>query len=303
MQITPADCARSVFHGGLTIVKAVIWTGRTVIWLIGSVIKCIINTIKAIWNLIANSPSPTKHKATSNADLKTATSVSSADLKTKTSIPSAHSHKPQSKTQANVESDLKTLLAKTHYPERDYAIDWSSNDIYMFGVHDQYKHFPQNIIEKLKSKGLSETYDFLSNFYLFPISVDGEDFKSVEHYFQANKFKGQPVYEQIKNAKDPNSTKVIVRQNGNPRYPGTRGIEIMKKGLWAKFIQPNGIPTLLGEKLLQTKGHLIEGNKRIRESDKIWGAEFDNNWSKLHGRNQLGQMLMEIREQLWDYQL
>lgn len=292
MQITLSDCARGVFTGGLAIVNAVIWTGRTVIWLIGKGISGTVNTIKYLWNLIDNNPYSIKKELELNEAHNSIRPITSFN----------DSFKNQTKKIANVEADLKSWLAETHYPERVYNIDWSSNDIYMFGVHDQHNHFPVDIINKLKSKGLSDSYNYLSNYYVSPVVVDGETFKSLEHYYQANKFKGQPLYNEIKNARDPDSTRRIVQQHGNPRYPGTRAIEVMKKGLWAKYIQPDGTPTFLGEKLLQTKGLLIEGNKRVRHSDKIWGAEFDNNWSKLHGRNQLGYMLMEIRERLRSYQ-
>jgi len=77
----------------------------------------------------------------------------------------------------------------------------------------------------------------------------------------------------------------------------------MKKGLWAKFVQPDGKPTALGKKLIATGNWpLIEGNKRAGKSDEFWGMEFDftggHNNVKLSGENKLGMLLMEIRAYL-----
>lgn len=290
MQITPVDCARALVSSGLTIGRVVLWIGRAVIWVIASSIKWSIKVLLWMGRYAIDNPFPQKNK------------LYLLPVQIRLKQPSAHIQTDAQKT-AKVENDFKTWLKDTHYKEWHYPIDWTSDDIYMFGMHEQHEHFPANIQEKLAHHGLSKEYDYLSNYDDSPLIIEGELFQSVEHYYQANKFpKESHTYHAIKNAHDADHARRIAHQNGNPRYPGSKAIEIMKRGLWAKFICPDGNPTVNGAKLLQTKGILFEGNKRQRFSDETWGAVFATDWSSLHGKNQLGYMLMEIREQLRAYQ-
>lgn len=36
-------------------------------------------------------------------------------------------------------------------------------------------------------------WGFLSNFYIAPITVDGKEYQTTEHYFQSQKFLGKPL--------------------------------------------------------------------------------------------------------------
>lgn len=45
---------------------------------------------------------------------------------------------------------------------------------------------------------------FLSNFYPSQIKIDGKIYKTVEHYFQSQKFKGLPEEQVLIDAKTPN---------------------------------------------------------------------------------------------------
>ena len=46
-------------------------------------------------------------------------------------------------------------------------------------------------------------YDFLSNYFEYSFSIDGKDWHSVEHYYQAQKFAGRPMEERVRLCKTP----------------------------------------------------------------------------------------------------
>ena len=139
----------------------------------------------------------------------------------------------------------------------------------------------------------SGAFNFLCNFYPRPIHLDGKNWPTVEHYFQAQKFIQHPkaawVAELIRLCPDPN----LIKKLANCRefrvfYPnnwhGPRKIDLMRKALMAKFTQHPD----LKERLLSTQ------QRRIEELfDEEWGMGADGK-----GKNLAGRLLMEIRSKL-----
>jgi N-glycosidase YbiA len=129
-------------------------------------------------------------------------------------------------------------------------------------------------------------YEF-SNFSGFGFELDGNKWKTMEHYFQAMKFEGTEQFERILNSGSPKQAKDL----GQTRAIPIRGDwdqvkeEIMLSGLRLKFANPE-----LKELLIST------GKKKLIENspyDKYWGIGPNGK-----GKNRLGELLMQLREEL-----
>ncbi len=127
-------------------------------------------------------------------------------------------------------------------------------------------------------------YSFLSNFHPSPIVYCGIDFKTVEHAYQAMKTMDRETRQAIANLTTPGQAKRAGRNvNLRKDWEEVRVIR-MSTLLRRKF----SIPKL--RKKLQDTGQqeLVEGNPW---NDTFWGV-----CNKV-GENQLGKLLMKIREE------
>jgi len=142
-------------------------------------------------------------------------------------------------------------------------------------------------------KSFDGEFRFLSNFYPSSFTQDRITWKTVEHFFQAQKTTTQNDFMDIINAETPrqakhSGNKIVVRLDWE--FIKT---SIMLDGVRLKFNQNPDI----AEKLIATGAiHLLEGN--------IW---HDNFWGNctciqakclLKGQNMLGKILMLVREEL-----
>ena len=184
--------------------------------------------------------------------------------------------------------------------------EWSVPSILAFGTYDKVEGLKEEDRWKVQKHGLSEKANYLSNYHVSPITVDGNHYPSVEHYYQAMKFAvGSLVYEQIVAASTANGARAIATVNASLADLGDdeEMSKRMKKALWHKFVNMDGTPSEYGKQLMQTKQQLlVEGNKRKGGSDRRWGAEFDfdnmPNSVSLEGQNLLGKLLMQLRAYL-----
>jgi len=138
--------------------------------------------------------------------------------------------------------------------------------------------------------GFHSEYDFLSNFYLCPVALDGIDYPSIEHAFQAAKTDNPAERYQIQIASSPGEAKRLGRRVNLRDDWETVKLDIMLDMLRQKFTRQ----TELGQLLMATgDAELIEGNTW---NDRFWGAVLkDEHWI---GQNHLGRLLMQVRAEL-----
>ena len=131
-------------------------------------------------------------------------------------------------------------------------------------------------------------YDFLSNYFEYTFRLDHRDWRTVEHYYQAQKFAGTPLEERIRRCKTPDEAKGLAHSRKKLWRADWDEVKrsVMREAVMAKFISSG----FLREELLATGSSvLIEDSP----TDGFWGIGPDGN-----GRNMLGKILMETREAL-----
>lgn len=130
-------------------------------------------------------------------------------------------------------------------------------------------------------------YYFLSNFYPCRIIIQGKIWMSSESLYQASKTLNLNKREEIR--LNPDKVKqigkyVILRDNFNLIKLG-----LMKKILNEKFKQNQELMA----KLNKIEGKIVEGNTW---HDNFWGECSCNKCKKVNKNNNLGKLLMEIRD-------
>lgn len=130
-------------------------------------------------------------------------------------------------------------------------------------------------------------FAFLSNFFESPFQVGSVTFPTVEHYFQAMKADSMHDYLAIAAADTPGKAKRLGRKCTLRWDWEEVKMDVMRTGLRHKFADPE-----LRKKLIATYPHrLEEGNWW---GDRFWGV------CQGQGENNLGKLLMELREELME---
>ena len=127
-----------------------------------------------------------------------------------------------------------------------------------------------------------------SNFSPHSIFVDGTNWQTVEHYYQAQKFIDTDLKEKIRLSKTPTLAKITATEMINSRRDNWVELKesVMLKALRGKFAQHPELAELL----------LSTSPKRLVEStsnDAYWGESLDG-----IGQNRLGESLMLVRTEL-----
>ncbi|OMJ88990.1 hypothetical protein SteCoe_8904 [Stentor coeruleus] len=132
------------------------------------------------------------------------------------------------------------------------------------------------------SDRVKEEHIFLNNFAFSPFVIDNLEYKTVEHFYQANKFKDSQ-FEDVRIAETPDEAKRLAHSFGvNEEEWDKRKDEVMMRALKAKFDQH----LELKEQLLNTGNlKLVEDSQR----DLYWGGAMEGS------KNRLGEMLEELR--------
>ncbi|MBH8605650.1 MULTISPECIES: NADAR domain-containing protein [unclassified Thermoactinomyces] len=135
---------------------------------------------------------------------------------------------------------------------------------------------------------VNEPYGCFSNFSAHGFMLDGKWWPTSEHYFQAQKFAGTPYEEKIRLIKSPKDAVTMGRDRRLPLRQDWELVkdEVMRKAVLQKFKSHHDIRAIL----------LSTGNREIVENspvDYYWGCGADGS-----GKNMLGQILMEVREEL-----
>ena len=148
-----------------------------------------------------------------------------------------------------------------------------------------------------------EDYGCLSNWYKAEFEYAGISFSSVEQFMMYQKvmaFRQYDLGNKIMNTSDPAKAKTL---GGTPFSEFDTGIwdkisyQVVKRAVRAKFIQN---PDIL--EILLSTGNAILAECSAR--DKKWGIGIDisdpsyKDISKWKGKNYLGRILMEVREEL-----
>ena len=136
----------------------------------------------------------------------------------------------------------------------------------------------------------SEQYREFDNYYEIGLMLDGKEWLTAEHYFQAQKFPDNPaLQEEIRAKKTGASAKTLGRQNEDKQRPDWDSYrhEVLEKVLREKFSDRH---PQLQAKLLETKDALLRFDA---PKDNFYGI----GTNKL-GKNILGKQLMAIRANL-----
>lgn len=136
--------------------------------------------------------------------------------------------------------------------------------------------------------GRRQKYFEFSNFSRYRITLDGHEWQTTEHYFQANKFVGTHHYFDIMMAVTPSKAAAMGRDRSKPLRPDWEEVKekVMLDCLRAKFTQNKE----LGELLIGTGDAILVEASPV---DSYWGSGKDGK-----GKNRLGNLLMQLREEL-----
>jgi len=135
----------------------------------------------------------------------------------------------------------------------------------------------------------SSQYSEFSNFHTSPFTLKDKQWQTVEHYFQAQKFPGDPVLQEtIRLALTPASAKKMGRTRSLHFRADWETVKesVMREALEAKFTQNPSLATLLKS----------TGTAPLKEKafwDSFWGTGRTGN-----GKNRMGALLEQLREQM-----
>lgn len=159
----------------------------------------------------------------------------------------------------------------------------------------------RKLLDQTPITAFKGNYDFLSNFHPATVEMDGVEYPTVEHAFQAAKFlpemvwskvQGKPLLwrEKIRQAPTPSEAKRFGRRGPLREGWDDMRVEVMLELVRWKF----GAHEELQGKLLATgERELMEGNTW---DDTFWGCvKVGERWV---GENWLGLLLMQVRAEL-----
>lgn len=138
---------------------------------------------------------------------------------------------------------------------------------------------------------VNEPYGCFSNFSLHSICMQGEDWQTVEHYYQAQKFigtKDEKVVPIIQAAPSPEEAAALGRDCQRQVRADWEQVktEVMRQAVLKKFLTHQDIQAIL----IATDDLLIVENS---PKDYYWGCGKDKT-----GNNHLGKILMSVRQQI-----
>lgn len=138
---------------------------------------------------------------------------------------------------------------------------------------------------------INDEYGCFSNFSHHQFIINGKIWRTSEHYFQAQKFHNSKYEEIIRSLDSPMKAAEMGRDRNLPLRKDWEDVKysVMKKANFEKFKQNAEIREIL----------FSTGNEEIIENtvhDYYWGCGKNGT-----GKNILGIILMEVREELYLY--
>lgn len=142
--------------------------------------------------------------------------------------------------------------------------------------------------ELLDFYSVKNPYGEFSNFALFPLVIDGVEWATSEHYYQAHKYTEPELMERVRNAQTPMQAAKIGRDPNIPKRSDWDSYKdiAMEKAVRAKFAQYEILRVLLKS---TNNSAIYEHTK----NDCYWGDCGDRT-----GKNKLGLLLMQIRSEI-----
>lgn len=133
-----------------------------------------------------------------------------------------------------------------------------------------------------------EEYGCFSNFSKHSVVLKGKRWATSEHYFQAQKFADTEHEELVRLAPTAREAADMGRDRKRPLRPDWESVKeaVMLEVLRAKFTQHADLKAVL---LGTGDAQLVEHTAK----DSYWGDGGDGS-----GKNRLGQLLMQVREEL-----
>ena len=143
-------------------------------------------------------------------------------------------------------------------------------------------------MKEIKFYKVNDEYGFMSNFAPYSFSDGSKIWPTSEHYFQAQKFLVPEIQEKIRQIVSPMDAAIEGRNRQNPLRPDWEEVkdEVMLQALRMKFSQN---PEIAKELLATGDAILIEHTR----NDDYWADGGDGS-----GKNKLGLLLMQVREEL-----
>jgi ribA/ribD-fused uncharacterized protein len=141
------------------------------------------------------------------------------------------------------------------------------------------------ILDTIYFYSTQDEYGCFSNFSQHSFELDGQYWKTSEHYFQAQKFAGTPFEEQVRIAKTAKQAAELGRRRDFPLRTDWEEVkdEVMQRAVLRKFETHADIREIL----------LNTGDRELVENapgDYYWGVGKTGT-----GQNKLGQILMAVR--------
>ena len=143
-------------------------------------------------------------------------------------------------------------------------------------------------MDLIKFHRVGDDYGWLSNSAPYPISLESKMWYTAEHYFQTQKFYNESVQKEILRTR---SAAEVIRISSNPKLRVRKDwnvvrLDVMRTAVRAKFTQITELRKLL---LNTGDAELIDHS----DEDSYWSDGGDGG-----GRNMLGVVLMEVRDEL-----
>lgn len=134
----------------------------------------------------------------------------------------------------------------------------------------------------------NEPYYEFTNFFPCQIKLKGKTWPTTEHYFQAQKFAGTPLEEEVRLLATPREVFNFARNHKAEVRADWFQVNdaVMHEAVWAKFTQHPDLAKLL----IDTEDAVLVEHT---ENDHHWGDGGDGS-----GKNKLGRLLMQVREEL-----
>ena len=139
----------------------------------------------------------------------------------------------------------------------------------------------------------TDKYKFLSSFYEIKLIILGREYNSVEHAYQAFKTKNLAEHEWIRNAPTPEKAKSFGKKIKVRKDWDDLKYNVMLKLVRLKFKNED-----LRNMLIETDNEKLKENNYWH--DNIWGNCTCKKCKDIEGKNWLGNILMDVRDEIKD---